>query len=137
MSKLHDNLAPTRALDADVRTAVATGENVIDTQGYEDGELVAIAGDVTCTTGDSYTIQVMECDTTNGSFTTTGISVVFSGADNAAASNQVKVARIGQLNVTRKRYLRVDLACTATTTSWEGAGIVVLGNKNSGPINSD
>lgn len=135
--KLFDNLSAERSLDADVRTAAATGEKVIDTQGFEDGMLVAISGDVTSTTGDSYTIRVMECDTSTGSFTTTGIEVVFSGATGAAASNQNKVARIGQLNLVRQRFLRVDLACTATTTSWEGAGIIVLGNKIGGPVNSD
>jgi hypothetical protein len=99
--------------------------------------LVAVIGDVTCTTGNSYTLTVMECDTSTGSFTTTGITVVASGADAAAASNQVAVARIPELNVVRKRFLRVDLSCTATTTSFEGGAIIILGEPYSGPVNSD
>jgi hypothetical protein len=135
--KLYDNVSAQRALDPDVRTAAATGEKVVDSQGYRDGMLVAVAGDVTCTTGNSYTITVMECDTSTGSFTTTGISVVFSGADDAAASNQTKVARLPELNVVRKRFLRADLSCTATTTSFEGGAIILLSEADGGPVNSD
>jgi hypothetical protein len=135
--KLFDNVSTQRALDPDVRTAVATGEKVVDSQGHRDGMLVAVAGDVTCTTGNTYTLTVMECDTSTGSFTSTGISVVFSGATDAAASNQVKLARVAELNVVRKRFLRVDLTCTATTTSFEGGAVLLLGESYAGPINSD
>lgn len=135
--KLFDNLSVQRSLDPDVRTGVATGEKVVDTQGYNDGMLVGVVGDMTCTTGNSYTLTVMECDTSTGSFTSTGISVVFSGANDAAAANQTKVARIAELNVVRKRFLRVDLTCTATTTSFEGGGLIVLGEAYRGPVNND
>lgn len=135
--KLFDNTSVQRSLDADVRTAAATGENVVDTLGYRDAMLVGIAGDVTSTTGASYTLTVHESDSSTTGFATTGISVVFDGIDNAAASNQVKLARIAELNVVRKRFLRVDLTCTATTTSFEGAGVLVLGEKYDGPVNSD
>ncbi len=135
--KLYDNVQVERSLDSDIRTAAATGEKVVDTQGYRDGMLVGIVGDVTCTTGNSYTLTVMESDTSTGTFASTGISVVFSGATNAAASDQVKEARISELNVTRKRFLRVDLSCTATTTSFEGTGIILLGEAYKGPVNTD
>ena len=137
MRKLFDNISGQRALDADRRTAAATGEKVVDTKGFNDAMLVGIFGDVTCTTGNSYTITVMECDTSTGSFVSTGISVAVSGANNAAASNQVKVARIPELNVVRKRFLRADLSMTATTTSIDGAGLIVLGEPYKGPVNSD
>ncbi len=135
--KLFDNISTQRALDPDVRTAVATGEKVVDTQGYRDGMLMGVVGDMTCTTGNSYTLTVMECDTSTGTFTSSGISVVFSGANDAAAANQTKVARIAELNVVRKRFLRVDLTCTATTTSFEGGAVILLGGAYAGPINSD
>ena len=135
MHKLYDNTSAQRALDPDVRTAVATGEKVVDTQGYNDGMLVAVVGDVTITTGDSYTLTVMECDTSTGSFVTTGISVVFDTG--AGDSNQTAVARIPELNVVRKRFLRVDLTCTATTTSFEGGAVILLGEPYKGPVNSD
>ena len=138
MRKLFDNLKVNQSLNAEAHTAATTGATVIDTQGYNDGMLVVAAGDITCTTGDSYTVKVMECDTSTGSFTDTGIAVTFSGASGAAAlENTAKVARIAELNVTRKRFLRVDLAMTATTTAWEGAGLIVLGQAYAGPVNND
>lgn len=137
MHKLFDNVSAQVSLNAEAMTAATTGATVIDTQGYEDAMLVAVAGDVTCTTGNTYTIKVMECDTSTGSFEASGIEVVFSGANDAAASNQVKSARVKELNVLRKRFLRVDLAMTATTTAWEGTGIILLSGANQGPVNAD
>lgn len=135
MTKLYDNVGAERALDPDVRTDAATGEKVVDTLGARDGMLVAVVGDVTITTGDSYTLTVMECDTSTGTFTTTGISVTFD--DGTGESNQTAVARIPELNVVRKRFLRVDLSCTATTTSFEGGAVVLLSEKYAGAVNSD
>lgn len=138
MRKLFDNIAVRASLDTEAMTAATTGAQVVDTQGFNDGMLVVVAGDITCTTGDTYRVKVMECDTTNGSFTDTGIYVDFAGASGTlAGQNTVKQARISELNVVRKRYLRVDLAMTATTTAWEGAGIVLLGEGYKGPVNSD
>lgn len=135
MRKLFDNVKAVYSLDAETYTAVTTGAQLVDTQGYGDGMLLAIAGDITATTGDTYTVQILECDTTNGTFTTTGISVVFTGGGTIA--NTLQVARIPELGVARKRYLRADLACTATTTSFEGAAVILLGDSISGAVNSD
>lgn len=140
MRKLFDNVAMHQSLVAEAYTAATEGANVVDTQGYSDGMLVVAPGDITCTTGDTYRLKVMECDTSNGTFSDTGIYVDFTGASGAAAGQNSaagKVARIADLNVTRKRFLRVDLAMTATTTAWEGSGIILLGNKINGPVNSD
>lgn len=132
--KLYDNVKVERALDPDVRTAAGTGEKVVDTQGYRDGMMVAVVGDVTDTGGDAYTLTVMECDTSTGTFVTTGISIAFEGDGN---SNQVEEVRIPDLNVTRKRFLRVDLAVSATTTSFEGGALILLGEGTQGAVNSD
>lgn len=140
MRKLFDNIGAHQSLDAEAYTAATQGGHVIDTQGFEDAMLVVAVGDITCTTGDEYRVKVMECDTTNGSFGDTGIYVSYTGGTGALAGQNVeavKVARIAELNVVRKRYLRVDLAMTATTTAWEGAGVILLGHGASGPVNSD
>lgn len=138
MRKLFDNISAQVSLDAEAYTAATEGGHVIDTQGYQDAMVVAVAGDITCTTGDTYRLKVMECDTSNGTFSDSGIYIDFTGASGSAAGqNSQKVARVAELNVVRKRFVRVDLAMTATTTAWEGAGIVLLGEKVSGPINSD
>jgi hypothetical protein len=135
MRKLFDNIKAVYSLDAETYTDVTAGAHVVDTQGYGDGMLIAVAGDITDTTGDSYTIKVMECDTSDGTFTASGISVVFTGG--ASQDNTLKVARIAELGVARKRFLRADLVCTATTTSWEGAAVILLGESVNGAVNDD
>jgi hypothetical protein len=140
MRKLFDNVSAQQSLDAEAYTAATEGGHVIDTQGYAEGMLVVAAGDITCTTGDTYRVKVMECDTSTGTFSDSGIYVDFTGASGSAAGGNAaaaKVARIAELNVTRKRFLRVDLAMTATTTAWEGSGILLLADKISAPVNSD
>ena len=138
MRKLFDNVKPSASLDAEAYTAATVGATIIDSQGYSDGMLVVVSGDITCTTGDTYRVKVFECDTTDGTFADTGIYVDFTGASGTlAGQNSVKQARVASLNVTRKRYLRVDLAMTATTTAWEGSGIILLGDYINGAVNSD
>ena len=130
MSKVYDNIKVVRSLDPDVRTTATTGEGSVDTKGFNDGMLVAVSGDITATTGDAYTVEVYEGDTT-ASFSATGIKVTFSNAE----SNTVKEVRIPNLNTTRKRYLRADLGGTATTYSFEGGSQIVLGEGVSNPVN--
>lgn len=140
MRKLFDNISAQQSLVAEAYTAATTGANVIDTQGYTDGMLVVAAGDITCTTGDEYRVKVYECDTSTGTFTDSGIYVSYTGATGTAAGQNAaasQVARLTELNLTRKRFLRVDLAMTATTTAWEGSGVILLGQKVSGAANSD
>lgn len=130
MSKVYDNVKVARSLDPDVRTTATTGEATVDTKGYNDAMLSVIAGDITATTGDAYTVTVYEGDTTS-SLSATTIKVTFSNAE----SNTVKVARIANLNTERKRYLRADLGGTASTYSFEGGAVIILGEADSNPVN--
>lgn len=136
MRKLFDNIKPVYSLDAETYTAVTVGAHVVDTQGYGDGMLLAVAGDITNTTGDTYAVRLMECDTSDGTFVTTGIELTFNGSA-TNLSNTLKQARIPELNVARKRFLRADLVCTATTTSFEGAAVILLGEGATGAVNND
>jgi len=43
-----------------------------------------VAGNITCTTGDEYRVKVMECDTSTGSFTDSGLYVSFTGGTGSA-----------------------------------------------------
>lgn len=133
MRKLFDNVKAVYTLDAEVYTTDTTGTDFVDTKGYGDGMLLVAAGDIATTDSDRYTITVKECETTNGTYTTTGISLVFTEDED----NTVKVARISDLGTTRMRYLRADLTCSATTISWEGACVILLGEGASGAVNSD
>lgn len=130
MSKVYDNIKVTRSLDPDVRTTATTGEASVDTKGYNDAMLSVVAGDITATTGDAYTVTVYESDD-DSTFTTTDIKVTYSNAE----SNTVKDARIANLNTERKRYLRADLGGTATTYSFEGGAVLVLGESADNPVN--
>lgn len=136
--KLFDNVKVSKSLDAEAYTGATQGATVVDTQGHRDGMLVVYAGDITCTTGDTYRVKVMECDTSTGTFTDTGIYVDFTGATGAAAGqNTTKQARVPELNVARKRFMRIDLALTATTSAWEGCGLLLMAESYSGPQNTD
>lgn len=128
--KIYDNIKAVCTLDADAYTTDTTGQDYVDTQGFSDGMLLVTAGDIATTAGDVYTITLGECDTTGGTYTSTGITVVFQHDDD----NELRVARIPQLNTVRKRYLRADIACSATTASWEGAVTVLLGDGFSNPV---
>lgn len=130
MRKLFDNVVPKYSLDAEVYTTDTVATDYVDTQGFGDGMLVAFAGDIATTTGDSYTLTVMECETTNGTYTTTGISVTFDDTED----NEIKSARISDLGTTRMRYLKVDLTMTGTTLSFEGGAMILLGEPASGPV---
>lgn len=132
--KLYDNVKHVISLRTAVVTTDTAGQAYVDTKGYRDGLLIVPTGAITATGTDVYTLTVYEGDTT-ASMTTTGISVTFGYVSAAAESNTVKVARIADLNVTRKRYLQVRLAASATTVSYGGAGIIALGSPASAPVN--
>ncbi len=128
--KLFDNVVHKLTLETEVYTTDTTGTAVVDTKGFNDGMLIVSAGDIATTASDRYTVKVMECDTTHGVFEDTGISLVFTEDDD----NEVHSARIANLNTTRKRYLRGDLVCSATTRSFEGSVIIAMGEPFSGPV---
>lgn len=128
--KIYDNIKPVYTLDAEVYTTDTTGTDVVDTKGFSDGMLMALSGDIATTAGDVYTITLKECDTSTGTFATTGISVTFNHDDD----NEIHVARVSGLNTTRKQFLRADLTCSGTTLSWEGAVCVLLGDGASGAV---
>lgn len=129
--KIYDNVGVVTSLVPAIRTTDTTGTSVIDTQGYRDGMLCVVAGAIATTATDVYTVTVKECDTSTGTFVTTGVSVQFTGLED----NTTKVARISGLNTLRKRFMRADLTCTGTTLSFAGAASLVLGEKDEGPVN--
>ncbi len=132
MRKLFDNVKTVISLEPESYTTSTNGTAVVDTQGFDDGMLVVAAGDIGTGAGDLYTLTVKEGDTT-ASFADTGIAVTF--AHNA--DNTVAVARIPALNTERKRYLRVDLTCSATTIAWEGTALIQMAGAASNPVNND
>lgn len=133
MKHLFDNIKSFPSLRPATYSASTTGQDYVDTQGYDDGMLVVSAAAIGTTTGDTYTIQVLECDTTNGTYATaSGVAVTFTASDD----NEVHSARIANLNTTRKRYLRADITCSATTASFIGSAQIILGGNASNPVDN-
>lgn len=134
MRKLFDNISAAVSLVPAVYTSdQAYGAvTAVDTQGYGDAMLVVTAGDIDLASGDeTYAVKVFECDTSGGTYTDTGISVT------VTADNTVKVARISELNLTRKRYLKATLDVGGTTPSFPGTAVFLLGEAYKGAQNND
>jgi len=121
MKKVFDNVKPVVSLVPAVRTASANGTGV-DTKGYRDGMAVINAGTIDLASGnETYTFSIEESDD-NSTFT------AVSGLTNTVTANdQVKEIRLSDLNVTRKRYLRVVLTTAGTTPSIAGSATILLG----------
>jgi hypothetical protein len=134
MRKLFDNIKAVLSLVPAVYTSdQAYGAvTAVDTQGYNDAMLVVAAGDIDLASGnETYAVKVFECDTSGGTYTDTGISVTIT------ADNTVAVARLKELNVTRKRYLKATLDVEGTTPSFPGMAVILLGQAYTGPQNDD
>jgi len=129
MKRVFDNVEVKQSVVPAVITASANG-SAVDTLGFTDGMVEIIAGAIDLvSTNETYVFTVEESD--DGS---TGW-VAVSGASTAiTANNQLKEIRLAELNLTRKRYLRVVATLGGTTPSFAGAGVIVLGNKQSGPV---
>ena len=132
MKSLFDNIKVLASLVPAVRTAdVTTGATAVDTQGYNDGMAVVSVGDLDlASTDETYVLEVYECATSGGTYTATGIQLT------PTADNDVKVARVANLNTTRMRYLKLYLDVGGTTPSIPVAGLFLLGNPVSAPVNS-
>lgn len=132
MRHLFDNTKAALSIVPAVYTAnVAYGAaTAVDTQGYENGMLLVAAGNLV-TADETYVVAVYECDTEGGTYTDTGISVAMT------ADNTIGLARIPNLNTTRKRYLKATLTMTGSNESFPGTAVILLGGGDSGPVNSD
>jgi len=129
--KLFDNINVLASLVPATRTADTNGTGV-DTQGYRDGMLVVSAGDIDlASTDETYAINIEESDDNSTFAAVSGLTTT------VTADNQVKLIRVSELNVTRKRYLRAVLDVGGTTPSIPLAAIFLLGESYTGPVNSD
>jgi hypothetical protein len=106
----------------------------VDTQGYNDAMLVVAVGDLDAASGDeTYAVKLFECDTSGGTYTDTGIAITI----DKASDNTISLARITELNVTRKRFLKATLDVGGTSPSFPGTALILLGSAFAGAVNSD
>ncbi len=128
MSKVFDNVLVSPSIVPAVYTADTNGTGV-DTKGYADAMLVAACGDLDLASGnETYVINLEESDDNSTFVAVSGISVTLT------ADNTCKEARIPNLNIQRKRYLRAVLDVGGTTPSAPLFAAIVLGEAASGPV---
>ena len=129
--KLFDNVKAVASLVSATRTADANGTGV-DTQGYRDAMLVVQAGNIDLADADeTYVVELEESDDNSTWSDVATISVTIT------ADNETGVARVAELNVTRKRYLRAVLNVGGTSPSFPGSAVFLLGEAHNGPVNTD
>lgn len=139
MRHIYDNTKVKIGMIPVVLSATSTPVQFIDTLGYNDGMLIVSSGAVTATGTDIYTVSVLEGDATASMATVTNLSIntlTFGFVSGAAESSTVKVLRIPDLGVTRKRYLQMTIVASATTVSFAGSAQFALSNPDSGPSNT-
>jgi len=129
--KLFDNIKTVASIVPAVYTADQDGTGV-DTLGYRDGMLVVNAGNIDTADGsETYVVELEESDDNSTWSDVATISVTIT------ADNEVGVARVPELNVVRKRYLRAVLNVGGTTPSFPGGAVFLLGEGYEGPANTD
>ncbi len=136
MRHVFDGVKVLGSLRPAVVSTDTVGTDIIDTQGYNDGMLIAHPGALTAAATDSYSVIVYENDTstTSGAVVVAGVSVTFNSASTAGLP---LVARIRGLGENRKRYLYAKVTASATTVSFGGSAAFALGLADSNPVNVD
>lgn len=112
--------------------AVATGTTV-DTNGFEAATIVFASGTITAGTAD-FTVQEAPDNGSGaaGSFTDVAATDLIGTVPTIVATDDNKVSRVGYRG--KKRFIRVNMAETATFTSHIHAVIVVLGAAATVPV---
>lgn len=112
-----------------ISSDTTTNGTEVDTQGYESLTFVVQAGTLTDGT---YTPSIEESDTSGSGYTAVvDADLVGTEADAAVdASNEIK--RIGYIG--KKRYVRLSIVSTSTTTGGTVGGVAILGNAKHNPV---
>lgn len=131
MKKVFDNVAIIPSIQPSTITSSTNGA-AVDTQGYNDGMVQILAGDIDTSSGnETYAFSVEHSD--DGS---TGWAAVSGLTNTVIADNTQKEIRLAELNVAIKRYVRVVATLAGTTPSFLGTAVVVLGNPHQGPVDN-
>jgi hypothetical protein len=134
---LHDNIFVYNALNTStIATDTTTNGNIIDTQAFESVEFVIQSGTVTDGT---FTPSIQEGDESNLSDAETATDLIpESGAATAAtfvAANDNAVRRLGYIG--GKRYVRLRLASTGTTSGGVFSATAILGHPQNMPTDNN
>ena len=134
---LHNNIKTSVGLDvAAITTDTTTNGNIIDTQGYESLEFVLVSA--TITDGD-YVPALVYGDESNLSDAAAVPSdfVIGSYADASFTedTDDNQTRRVGYVG--HKRYVRLDIVSTTTTTGGTIGALAILSNAHDKPTAAD
>lgn len=131
MRKVFDNIKVSPSINPAAAFTTATTGSAVDTLGYRDGSIVVAAGATDfASTDEVYTFTLTESDTSGGTY------VAVSGISGTiTVANTTLVVRVSELNIVRKRFLKVVMTPTGTTPSIICSAGLLLGQKDSNPVN--
>src|SRR3954454_24310112 len=120
MRDFHNPISVVNALNgATIATNTNTDGPTVDLQGYDSCELIARTR---AWTDGAYALQVLESDASGSGFAAAPASSVLGGSPSIGAANTL--ARLGYVGT--KRYIRLRIVSTATTTGAALSAIAVL-----------
>jgi len=125
---LFSNIKPQVALDfGTISTDTTTAGNIIDTQGFQSVVFGIITG--TVTDGD-YTILIQDGDESNLSDAANVADAYLRGTEAGASftadTDDDKISKIGYIGI--KRYVRMSIVSTNTSSGAVIGGYAILGN---------
>lgn len=127
---LHHSTKDSVGLDSQtISTDTTTLGNIIDMQGYESCEFILISGTIT---DGAYAVTLLEDDAAGmGSAAAVSSDHQLGDADFALADDDTS-KRMGYIG--KKRYVRVKIVSTATTSGGVFAGVCIQGAAKSQPV---
>ena len=129
---LHDNCEVANALDSQtISTDTTTNGEIIDTAGYHGLEFILKSG--TLTDG-AYTVTLTEGDDSALSDGATVDSDDLLGSITFAATEDDTAKRVGYIG--KKRYVRMNVVSTSTSSGGVLDGVAVLFSPNHAPVDN-
>ncbi len=130
MKDLHHGMGVTSALAiAAITTDTTTAGITIDTMGYEGLEFVLQSGTVT---DGAYAVSIQEGDESDMSDAATVTAELILGDADFALADDDTAKRIGSAG--KKRYQRLSITSTATSSGGTFGAVAILGNAHSAPV---
>jgi len=112
-----------------------TDGTAVDTQGFNSVTAVISAGPSGAYTDGTYTVTVLEGDTSGGSFTATDSSqmVTQSGTEAITADNEN--GWVGYVGI--KRWVKIRIVSTSTSSGAYLGGNILLGHPHNAPVTAN
>ena len=134
--ELSSSVKNLRALDNSNITSDTNTDGVeIDTQGFNSVTCVLASGLGGSYTDGTYTVNVLESDTSGSGYAAADSSVIVSQSGNSAVDADNECAWVGYVG--NKRYIKVRCVSTSTSSGANICGWVILGHPHNAPVTSN